>query len=509
MQPVITAAEARALDAAAMTELGLPGAVLMETAGRGVAAAVVDELAGRRGPVVVVCGGGGNGGDGYVVARALAGAGVEVAVVAVVAGDALTGDARLYRDAYLAAGGAVHEATDGAGVSALRALLTRAAIVVDAIFGVGLTRPVAGHLADAIAAINAAPGRRIAIDVPSGLHADTGATLGCAVAADRTVTMALPKLGLVGAPGCATAGRVTAVDIGIAPRLIAALAPRAAIVEATDVVAALPRHGALVHKHRRGHVLVVAGSPGKRGAGRLAAMAALRAGSGLVTLAGPAEASGELTAPDPIMTAVVTDGGELAALVRDKAAIAIGPGLPEDDAGARWVAAAIAAGRPCVVDATGLAHAAAHPHLLDGATAPVVITPHPGEAARLLGLTTAAVEADRPAAVRALAQRRRVVAVLKGARTLVCDGRDPRAMIYVVPTGGPALATAGTGDVLAGAIAALLAQGLDAATAAWAAAYLHGAAGDALAARYGLGVIASDLPVALAEVAAALVTPAA
>jgi hypothetical protein len=155
--------------------------------------------------------------------------------------------------------------------------------VVDAIFGVGLTRPVAGHAGRrdrrdqrrARAADRDRPAER--------LHADTGATLGCAVAADRTVTMALPKLGLVGAPGCATAGRVTAVDIGIAPRLIAAVAPRAAIVEATDVVAALPRHGALVHKHRRGHVLVVAGSPGKRGAGRLAAIAALRAGAGLVT----------------------------------------------------------------------------------------------------------------------------------------------------------------------------------------------------------------------------------
>lgn len=504
MQPVVTVAEARALDAAAMSELGLPGVVLMETAGRAVAAEVERERAARPGPVVVVCGGGGNGGDGYVVARVLAARGVDLTCVAAVDGEALTGDARVHRDAYVRGGGQVVAVLDERGLPTLGAALARAAIVVDALLGVGLTRPVEGHLAAVIAAINAAPARRVAIDVPSGLDADTGATLGCAVDADLTVTMALPKLGLVGAPGFARAGRVVAVDIGVAPALLAAHPPRAALIEDTDVAAALPRPGALTHKHRRGHVLVVAGSPGKRGAARLASVAALRAGAGLVTLAGPPDASGELAAPDPIMTAALVDAAAVTALARDKAALVIGPGLPDDDHGARWVAAALAAGRPCVVDATGLAHAAAHPHLLDGASAPVVLTPHPGEAARLLGRSSADVERDRPAAVRALAERRRVVVVLKGARTLVCDGRDPRLVVRVVPTGGPALATAGTGDVLAGVIAALLAQGLDAPTAAWAGAYLHGAAGDQLAVRLGTGVIASDLPEVVAVVAASL-----
>ncbi len=502
MQPVATAAEMRALDQATIDQIGLPGAVLMETAGRAVAAAVRAALgdAGDR-LVVIVCGGGNNGGDGFVVARVLRAAGIATEAHLVVARAQVGGDARRHLDAHERSGGAVFEATDD-GLVALGAALARARVVVDAVLGTGLTRPVAGHLARVIEHINRAPGLRLAVDLPSGLSADTGHPLGAAVRAHRTVTMALPKLGIVTAPGFAWAGAVEVAEIGIPRALIDAASIRAALVEAADVEAWRPRADPLDHKGRRGHVLVVGGSPGKRGAARLAAIAALRAGAGLCTMAGPADATGELTAPDPVMTAVVASVTELRRHAAGKAAIVIGPGMPDDARGRGWIDAVLATAVPLVIDATGLAvlaDAGAHGLAsVASAAGPVVLTPHPGEAARLLGITTAAVEADRMAAVRQLAATARAVVVLKGARTLVCDG-TAGDFVTINPTGGPALATGGSGDVLAGLIGALLAQGLPAITAARLGVWVHGAAGDALATRFGdRGVMASDLPDAIA-----------
>ncbi|MBK9029777.1 MAG: NAD(P)H-hydrate dehydratase [Myxococcales bacterium] len=502
MQPVITAAEARALDAATMGEVGLPGVVMMEAAGRGVAAVVADEAARRPGPVAVVCGGGGNGGDGFVVARVLRAAGVDAVAYVVVPRARIGGDAAVHLGAYLGSAGVALDALDGAGLATLTAALARAAIVVDAVFGTGVTRPIEGHLAAVIEAINAAPGRRIAIDVPSGLDADTGHARGVAVQADVTVTMAAPKLGLAIAPGCAAAGRVITVDVGVPPTVLAALAPRAALVEPSDVAGWRRAVDPLAHKNRRGHVLVVAGSPGKRGAGRLTAIAALRAGAGVVTLAGPGD--GELAAPDPIMTATPTTAADVAALAAGKQALAIGPGMLDDARGRAWLDAALAAAVPCVIDASGLGHLVGRLEVVAQARGPVVLTPHPGEAARLLGVTPREIEADRPAAVRALAAATRAVVLLKGPRTLVCDGAAGGDTIAINPTGGPALATAGSGDVLTGVIAALLAAGHPPRVAASLGAYVHGAAGDALALRLGLGGVASDLPEAIA---AALADP--
>ncbi|MEZ4404774.1 MAG: NAD(P)H-hydrate dehydratase [Kofleriaceae bacterium] len=495
MQYVLTAAEARALDAATIAELGLPGVVLMEAAGRGVAAVVLRELAARPGPVAVVCGGGGNGGDGFVVTRVLRAAGVDVTAVVVIDPRAVAGDAAIHYRALVRGGGPLVEVTARA---ALDLALAGAAIVVDAVFGIGVTRPVTGWLAEVIAAINAAPGRRIAVDVPSGVDADTGQIRGCAVRADLTVAMALPKLGTVVAPGCAWAGAVECVDIGVAPRLVTAVAPRAARIEAADVARWLRPVEPLAHKFRRGHVLVIGGSPGKRGAARLTAQAALRSGAGLVTLAGPADDGGELAAPDPIMTAVIDDAAAVAALLAGKGAVAIGPGMPDDDRGAAWLTAVIAAGLPTVIDATGLGHLAAGRVALPAAHGPIVLTPHSGEAARILGERAADVEADRPAAARALAAATGCVVLLKGAGTIVCDGGDGAGRLVINSTGGPALATAGSGDVLAGVIAALLAHGHPAAQAASLGAYLHGVAGDRAALSRDAGVIATDLLDALA-----------
>jgi len=497
VQPVLTAAEARALDRVTMTDVGLPGVVMMEAAGRGVAAEVLRALATRPGPVAVVCGGGGNGGDGLVVARVLRAAGVDATAYLAVPAVGITGDAALHLGVYQRSGGALIDASGDEGPALIAAAVARAAIVVDALFGVGVTRAVEGRLAAVIAAIDGAPGWRVAIDLPSGLDADTGQVRGVAARADVTVTMAAPKLGIAVAPGAAYAGRVVVVDIGVPPAVLAAMAPRAALVEAADAAAWRRPSDPLTHKHRRGHLLVVAGAPGTRGAGRLAAIAALRAGAGLVTLAGPT-GGGELAAPDPIMTAALDEVDGLAALLAGKHALAIGPGMPADARGRAWIDHALAAGVPCVIDAAGLGHLVGRLDAVAAAAGRVVLTPHSGEAARLLGTTAAAVDADRPAAVRALAAATRAVVLLKGPRTLVCDGRAGDA-IAINPTGGPALATAGSGDVLTGVIGALLAAAQPPAIAASLGAYLHGAAGDALAETLGQGVIASDLPDAIAR----------
>jgi NAD(P)H-hydrate epimerase len=335
--------------------------------------------------------------------------------------------------------------------------------------------------------------RVLAVDIPSGIDADTGRTLGVAVIAERTVTMAALKIALVSSPGFACCGEVDVADIGIPGTLIAVSNIRVGLVETADVRRWLPHAQVVEHKGRRGHVLVIGGSRGMRGAGRLAAVAALRAGAGLCTLA----ADGEPSAPDSVMTRSL-DGVGLAPLLAGKAAIVIGPGLGDTAASTARVRDVLASGVPAVLDADALNVLAGEPAAIAAAAGPVVITPHPGEASRLLGITTADVEADRLAAARALAAKTRAVVVLKGARTVVCDGTsDDQCSLN--PTGGPSLATGGSGDVLAGTIGALLAQGLSAVNAARAGAYIHGAAGDALALRHGdRGVVSSDLPEAIA-----------
>lgn len=488
MRPVVTAAEMRTLDRATIEEVGLSAAILMETAGRAVAEAALRMLGAERGHVAVVCGPGNNGGDGFVAARVLRDRGVDAVVYLAAERAAVRGDARAHLEIFERTGGIVRMLATPAQLAALDARIIDATLVIDALFGVGLARPIEGHLAEVVSMMLMAE-RVVAVDLPSGLDADTGRTLGVAVIAQRTVTMAALKIALVSSPGFARCGEVEVAEIGIPGALIAVSNVRAGVVEASDVTRWLPHPQVVEHKGRRGHVLVVGGSPGMRGAGRLAAMAALRTGAGLCTLA----ADGEPHAPDSVMTRSL-DGAELGSLLAGKAAVVIGPGLGTAASAVARVREVLASGVPAVLDADALNVLAGEPAAIAAAAGPVVITPHPGEASRMLGITTADIEADRLAAARALATKTRAVVVLKGARTIVCDGAsdDPCS---INPTGGPALATGGSGDVLAGAIGALLAQGLSAVNAARAGAYVHGAAGDALAQRLGdRGVVSSDLP---------------
>jgi hydroxyethylthiazole kinase-like uncharacterized protein yjeF len=493
MRPVVTTAEMRALDRATIEDVGLPALTLMETAGRAVAVAA-REMIGLDDHVAVVCGPGNNGGDGFVAARVLRAMGVDATVYLAVPVARIKGDAAAHLAILERAGGMVRMADTPAALAEVRGAIAGAALAIDALFGVGLERAVEGHLADVIAVLNRAA-CRLALDIPSGVDTDTGRVLGVAVDAHRTITMAALKVALASAPGFARCGRVDVVDIGVPPGVLATQGVRAGLVEASDVASWLPRVTAMDHKGTRGHVLVVGGMTGMRGAGRLAAIAALRAGAGLVTLA----ATGEPIADDSVMTRSIDH--DLGALLDGKAAVVIGPGLGRDAAAARWVAEVLAAGVPAVVDADALFVAGD----LAKASGPIVITPHPGEAARLLGCDVPAIERDRLAAARALASKTRAVVVLKGARTIVCDGTLGDDYCSINPTGGPALGTGGSGDVLSGVIGALLAQRVPAHDAARTGVFVHGHAGDVLAKSHGArGVVSSDLPLAIAGAIAAI-----
>lgn len=514
MRPVVTAAEMRALDRATIEDIGIPGFTLMETAGRAVAHVAIEMLQEEQGVstsvpvghVAVVCGPGNNGGDGFVAARVLRDLGVDAAVYLAVGRSSIRGDAAAHLAVYERAGGVVRMLDTAEALGELGDEIAGAELVIDALFGVGLSRPLEGHFADIVSLINHAQSR-LAVDIPSGLDADTGRVLGICVEADTTVTMGALKVALASAPGFAHCGAVDVADIGIPSGVLATQAVRAGVVERSDVSSWLPRPTLLDHKGRRGHVVVIGGMPGMRGAGRLCASAALRAGAGLVTLA----TAGEVTADDSVMTkALASTVGDV---IANKHAIVIGPGLGTSEQTAGWLAEVLASGVPAVLDADALnliaSGGSAAWDRLQRAAGPVVMTPHPGEAGRLLGTTAAEVEADRLAAARALATRAHAIVVLKGARTIVCDGTLEDDFCSINPTGGPELATGGSGDVLAGIIGALLAQGVPAAEAARVGVYLHGLAGERLVAEHGRrGVVSSDLPVAVAAVIRDLSRPA-
>lgn len=513
--PLVGAETMRALDRHTIEALGVPGGVLMECAGLAVARAVLEERRGQTapGPVHVVCGAGSNGGDGLVAARQLHLRGVPVRVALVAPPAKVKGDAASNLERARAAGVPF--------VSERRAP-EAGSVIVDALFGTGLDRPVEGAPAAAIRRIlRARPASRVvAVDVPSGICAATGRVLGAAVEADRTVTVALPKLGLALEPGRRHAGRVTVARIGIADEA-PGVAHDAELWTRAAAAARLPARPPDGHKGTFGHVLVVAGSEGKTGAAALAALGAARAGAGLVTIACPRRANPVLEVKcTEAMTVPVEETGDghlaaaaeaqVLALGAERDVVALGPGFgreQEPAALARGVAAGLR--RPLVLDADGLVAFAGALEVLERRRAPTVLTPHPGEAAALLGSSPKDVNADRPGAARALAAATGAVVVLKGAATVVAT---PSGRLAVNPTGGPLLATGGTGDVLTGVVAALLGQGLAAFEAAALGAWLHGAAADLLEVRHGAsGALASEvadlLPAVVRELRSVRATP--
>jgi hydroxyethylthiazole kinase-like uncharacterized protein yjeF len=479
---LLTPAEMARADAAAIAG-GIPGIDLMEAAGRAVAGAGLDMSHG--GAVLVVCGEGNNGGDGFVAARHLAVAGRPVTVALWGDPDRLRGDAAV---AFRRWRGPVVPATHP---------LPPARLIIDALFGAGLDRPVTGAAAEIVGAMNRHGAPVLAVDVPSGLDGATGRADGAVVQAQATVTFFRKKPGHLLHPGRGLCGTLRLAQIGIPDDVLPAIDPRV-FENAPELWSdALPEPSQLQHKYTRGHTVVVSGGSTRTGAPRLAARAALRSGSGLVTLASPPEAlavnAGHLSA---VMLRRIDDADALTALLDDRrfTAVALGPGLGLNQDHQALVLAALAGPQATVLDADALTVFAGEPDRLfaaiAGAPAPVVLTPHEGEFARLFPTLG---EGTKLARATLAARRTGAVVILKGPDTMIV-APDGRAAINA--NAPPWLATAGAGDVLTGIVAGLLAQGIPAWQAACAAVWLHGAAGS----EAGPGLIAEDLDSALRTV---------
>ncbi len=500
--PLVSSAQMRTLDQRTI-ELGTPGHVLMERAGAGACemlCSVFPHILAPRARVVVIAGKGNNGGDGLVIARLLQRRGVRTVVALLASAADLRGDALRNLRAYRRSRGAVHEIADSGALAKLLPEMQRAACVVDALLGTGLRSEVTGLYADAIEMINSCGAPVLAVDIPSGLDPDTGAAEGAVVQADATATFGFAKLGQVQHPGIGHCGALAVVDIGIDGEALLENPPRAALLRGESVTDLVPRRSPVAHKGSAGHLAVIAGALGKAGAAILATRAGLRGGAGLVTMAGPhsvnavcASAVPEaMTEPWPDRKGeLIFEADRVSALVETRSAVTAGPGLgtgPGVRATVGWLLRYCH--KPLVLDADALNVVAGRLAPLRRAVAPVVLTPHPGEMSRLAGVSTAEVQADRVGIARAFASDHRCVVVLKGAGTVVAA---PDGQIWINSSGNPGMASGGMGDVLAGLIGALLAQGLAAEEAARLGVYLHGYAADLAAARGTIGLIASDV----------------
>jgi len=500
-----TAGEMAAVDRCAGECHGIALTQLMERAGRSAAAAaelLLGTVRDRR--IVLFCGRGNNGGDGFVAARTLRARGAMVRLILVGAPGGLRPDARPAWDAAREAGVELTVCADTGALATAEALAGDADLVVDALLGTGFVPPARGLTATAIDLINALGRPVLAVDIPSGLAADHGRVIGEAVRATATVTFGYPKPGLVVHPAALHVGRLWLADIGFPPETDSLVAGELNLLTVKDLASHLAPREPESHKGTFGHVLFVAGSPGMVGAAALAARGALRAGAGLVTVALPTSVAPPLFPglPEAMLMHLPDEphqagGGEAAATIIEQLsrfnALAVGPGLSRGDGPARLVQAlCTAAALPLLVDAAALhALAAAGPDTISRRRTAAVLTPHPGELSRLLGLSATAVQADRLGAARACAERFNAVVVLKGSRTVVANPGGP---LWINPTGDPAMATAGMGDVLTGVISAHLARGMEPLAAALLGVFLHGRAGDiAVADRGPWGILASEV----------------
>jgi hydroxyethylthiazole kinase-like uncharacterized protein yjeF len=513
---ILTSAEMRAVDRAAIEGLGIPGVVLMENAGLRVVRALkarFPAVAGER--IVIVAGRGNNGGDGFVVARHLFNSGGRPEVLLFGAKGDVKGDAAVNLAVAVKTGVPVTEVRTAADWKKARVAVFHASIVVDALFGTGLERPLAGLFAAAVADINRSRAFKIAVDLPSGLSSDTFEIIGPSVAADLTVTLAAPKIAHIFPPAAERVGELVVAPIGIPPSLFDRPELRLELVEEAAVRPHFARRKRDAHKGSFGHLLVLAGSVGKSGAAALAGRAGLRMGAGLVTVA---TAAGVLPSIARTMAEIMTEPlaetpegtisaaalPRAAALLKGKNAVLVGPGLSTNASTAEFVLGLLPRIKaPCVIDADGLNILASKPGVLRRMAGPVVLTPHPGEFARLVGRPNAEVLRHRLELVPAFAAEHGVIVVLKGYRTLIAG---PEGRVLVNPTGNPGMATGGMGDVLGGMIASQLAQEKDVMGAVVSAVYVHGLAGDIAAERLSekalvAGDIVRYLPAALKALA--------
>jgi hydroxyethylthiazole kinase-like uncharacterized protein yjeF len=492
---VVTAAEMQHIDRRTIEGYGIPGLVLMERAGLAVARRT-GEFAGHK--VLVLAGSGNNGGDGLVAARELHSSGHNVRVLIAAVRGRLKPDCR-----------AQYEIARKMGVPVeFRTKVTRAdlhgATVVDALFGTGLSKEVTGDIARSISLLNDSGADVVSVDMPSGVSSDTGAVLGVAVRARATVTFGLPKRGHLLYPGAGHAGKLFVEDIGFPAELTGSEKLRCELVTRDRAAALVPERPPYSHKGTYGHVLVVSGSRGKTGAAMMAAGACLRTGAGLVTIGAPeglADSYQAAVREEMFLPLADTGRGTLStkaldgilAFLDERAnTLAIGPGIGTDAETRRLVMELMArCTAPMVVDADAINALEGRAAVLRKAKAPAVLTPHPGEFARLTGRGVREIEGDRIESARSFAGRYGVTLVLKGVPTVVAE---PEGRVFLNPTGNPGMAKAGVGDVLTGMCAAVLAQGLAPLEASVLAVYLHGLAGDLAAGQKGLhSVLSLDL----------------
>lgn len=515
---LVTARQMQEMDNNTINTFGIPGLVLMESAGRGALEVLVDHFDPIEDfRVAIIAGRGNNGGDGFVIGRYLMEMGVGVSFFLLSGRDRVSGDARVnmeLAEKLLAEhpDSEFIEVPDHKAVERYKPRILDHDLFVDAIFGTGLNSDVRGFFKDVIMALNLSGSPIFSVDIPSGINADTGQVCGVAVEADATATFAFAKAGHVLYPGNFHTGDLEIIDIGIPGHIARAEHPSIFLPGPEDIADFLPPRAFNSHKGTHGHLMVVAGSPGKTGAAALCANAAMRCGTGLVTLGAPKDTCPVL---EPVVVEPMTlDLGQtgsgtlpanalekITGHLADKQALALGPGLGTDRETRELVKALLAAAEiPMVIDADGLNCLADDPGILKSAKAPVILTPHPGEMARLTGKTSAEIQADRLETARSFAEQYHAILVLKGAQTLVCC---PDRSCFICPTGNPGMASGGMGDVLTGIIAGFLAQGLPADTAAIVGTYVHGLCGDILARKTPVGFLASDMlatiPDALAE----------
>jgi hydroxyethylthiazole kinase-like uncharacterized protein yjeF len=487
---ILTSDQMRNIARRATERFGIPSAVLMENAALAVVDAIHEHYASCD-RVAIFCGTGANGGDGFAVARHLENRGVPIIILA---GDraTLSGDARTNFEICSRLGLPMYDVKDEAHVDDAVAHVVDADLIVDAIFGTGLNRPPSGVHAELIRAIAELRIPVLAIDLPSGANASSGEPFEPCVHAQVTVTFAAPKLCHVFDPAATMCGEIIVADISIPEIAIDEENVTLALTTPRDVAPLFAPRLASTHKGTYGHVAIVAGSPGRSGAAVLAARGAIRTGAGLVTVITDA-VTAPLVHAHSIESMTTQDFGAIGG----KDAVLVGPGLRDDDesyANVRELVAAIE--QPLVVDASGLNAFAGRAAELNPHSRPRVITPHPGELARLVGGGAKSINADRLTAARDAARATNCVVVLKGHQTLIAA---PDGNVNVNPTGNPGMASGGMGDVLGGIIVALLARGADPFDAACAGVYLHGFAGDILKEEMGdTGLAANDLAEKLA-----------
>ncbi len=505
---LVTAKQMQEMDRKTITEFGIPGLVLMENAGRGALETLVeafDPIESHR--VAIIAGRGNNGGDGFVIGRYLMEMGVAVSFILLSTRDKVAGDAKINMElveTLLAEHpeSSFLEVPDGEAFDRLKSTIMHHDLFVDAIFGTGLNADIRGFFKAVIHAMNHSASPIFSVDIPSGINADTGKVCGTAIAADATATFAFAKAGHVLYPGNVHTGALEIIDIGIPGHIARGECPNLFLPEKEDIAALMPQRTFNSHKGNAGHVLALAGSPGKTGAAALCANAAVRVGAGLVTLGVPQELLGTMEAlvVEPMAMGLPQGpAGELSeeglhaikTAMSGKQALALGPGLGTHPSTQHLVRALVEdTDIPMVIDADGLNCLAPTPDIFRAANVPLILTPHPGEMARLIGKTPQAVQSNRLGIAKEFSRTANVILVLKGAQTLIAC---PDGTCHICPTGNPGMASGGMGDVLTGMIAGYMAQGMPPDAAAVAGVFIHGFCGDLLAQTLPIGFTASDM----------------